>query len=566
MGELRKNEGAAVALVEALACDERGLVNRTLRELNVLGNHFSFSGIEALIAALTHNDTLETLCFLEAKDAEARMIDCNLHSEDAALIAAEVVEKSELTNLDLTRNLVMPQGLGALGEMLMPLPALAEGAYTSTLTSLVLSKNRVSWSEHQPEAEQENVEGLDVLAQSLLANCSLTLLDLSHNVIGCKGAAALAAGLKGNTRLVTLDLSHNSVGPDGGTAIALQLLPGCAPPPLAVPAGCSLAQRVEHSSGQAPVEQIAPPKDPSNQHRDHKSPPFNTTIQHLNLEHNHLVHCAHEAGAECEQRERIIQGVPDHLGNLDPLPAAFAPDSRGLCALAAALTPKKSWGMHMNLRHNYIAPRQAQDMAHIPKAAPLPRSRLGARLNGDWELMGVTHSFGVFKAPCSCWDDGQGRHFPVSDALIRAVDQWYTVVLPLSFVGREPEKKLEELEGVEGVSSLNLLSNPMGKEGAFYVLQAAPPWGNRLKVRTDVKLGIGASERPGTPPPNAASMESMADTPLYLEATPVPGDLKEDYSLPEGIGSAPFESEHSEVLEPSASMPDGFPLAWQTPT
>eukprot|EP00854_Cymbomonas_tetramitiformis_P027670 gene27670-34154_t len=170
--------------------------------------------------ALTHNDTLETLCFLEAKDAEARMIDCNLHSEDAALIAAEVVEKSELTNLDLTRNLVMPQGLGALGEMLMPLPALAEGAYTSTLTSLVLSKNRVS------------VRGLLAIASALRINSTLTYLNLSRNLIGPAGAAALASGLAHNSRLQVLDLSNNDLVDEGANSDGIQALAEAVARPL----------------------------------------------------------------------------------------------------------------------------------------------------------------------------------------------------------------------------------------------------------------------------------------------------------------------------------------------
>ena len=62
-------------------------------------------------------------------------------------------------------------------------------------------------------------EGAAEIAGALVANKTLTLLNLSHNLIGDEGVEELAEALSANGTLVTLDLRANKITARGGALL-----------------------------------------------------------------------------------------------------------------------------------------------------------------------------------------------------------------------------------------------------------------------------------------------------------------------------------------------------------
>ena len=60
-------------------------------------------------------------------------------------------------------------------------------------------------------------------SQALAVNTSVTILDLSHNSIGAKGATSFSQALALNTSLTTLDLTDNSIGAEGASSLSQAL-------------------------------------------------------------------------------------------------------------------------------------------------------------------------------------------------------------------------------------------------------------------------------------------------------------------------------------------------------
>ncbi|KAG0007408.1 hypothetical protein BGZ82_005419, partial [Podila clonocystis] len=60
----------------------------------------------------------------------------------------------------------------------------------------------------------------DNVVSSILANWTLSTLNLSVNSIGDNGAQALSEALKTNSTLTTLNLSGNSIGNNGAQALS----------------------------------------------------------------------------------------------------------------------------------------------------------------------------------------------------------------------------------------------------------------------------------------------------------------------------------------------------------
>ncbi|XP_068681939.1 protein NLRC3-like [Montipora foliosa] len=66
-------------------------------------------------------------------------------------------------------------------------------------------------------------EGASLLSQALAVNTSLTTLNLTDNSIGAEGASSLSQALAVNTSLTTLYLSFNSIGDEGATSLSQAL-------------------------------------------------------------------------------------------------------------------------------------------------------------------------------------------------------------------------------------------------------------------------------------------------------------------------------------------------------
>ncbi|KAF9201931.1 hypothetical protein BGZ59_002435, partial [Podila verticillata] len=78
----------------------------------------------------------------------------------------------------------------------------------STLTILNLQSNSIG------------ANGAQALAEALKTNSTLTTLNLDNNLIGDNGAQALAEVLKTNSTLTTLNLDNNRIGDNGAQALA----------------------------------------------------------------------------------------------------------------------------------------------------------------------------------------------------------------------------------------------------------------------------------------------------------------------------------------------------------
>ncbi|KAG0064941.1 hypothetical protein BGZ89_008736 [Linnemannia elongata] len=100
--------------------------------------------------------------------------------------------------------------------------------------SVVLSKQGVSiesykrnkkfiqhlWIERSVYEQLPSTLTRDKVIFNIVANSTLTSLDLRNNLIGDNGAQALAEALKTNSTLTTLKLWSNSIGPDGARALS----------------------------------------------------------------------------------------------------------------------------------------------------------------------------------------------------------------------------------------------------------------------------------------------------------------------------------------------------------
>jgi Ran GTPase-activating protein (RanGAP) involved in mRNA processing and transport len=66
-------------------------------------------------------------------------------------------------------------------------------------------------------------EGIQLLADAILTNTTLTRLDLGSNALGATGASAVAAFIRSNKTLRWLSLADNEIGNDGVAVIANDL-------------------------------------------------------------------------------------------------------------------------------------------------------------------------------------------------------------------------------------------------------------------------------------------------------------------------------------------------------
>ena len=103
----------------------------------------------------------------------------------------------------------------------------------STLPSLVQTLVNALKSGSYVEDEIFNIEGetesrqiigkislIQMLAEALKEDNSITHLDLSHNNIGTQGAIALAEALKENNSIIYINLDTNNIGDIGAAALA----------------------------------------------------------------------------------------------------------------------------------------------------------------------------------------------------------------------------------------------------------------------------------------------------------------------------------------------------------
>ena len=201
-----------VGIIKALA--EALLVSSALKELVLYDNYITDAGASAIGQGLKDNKTLE----------ELHLGSCSIGPAGTQGLA-EGVFSSALKRLVLNDNMIGDEGAAALGARLKEnksleelelydckigtagAQGLAEGLFSSALTSLNLSDNRIG------------VPGAKALAGALKVSSALKNLNLAWNVIRPTGAAALAESLKVSSALEKVNVSHNEL--NEGAALSI---------------------------------------------------------------------------------------------------------------------------------------------------------------------------------------------------------------------------------------------------------------------------------------------------------------------------------------------------------
>ncbi|KAK3271197.1 hypothetical protein CYMTET_20443 [Cymbomonas tetramitiformis] len=212
----------AKALAAALTPNDQGTFCSSLTTLNLLRTNMGDAGRVAILAAMEQNDSLTSACGIPSNATNVDLSGKNLGSEDALLLAGELVLNKSINTLNLTGNLIGPAGAAALGAALVPNE---RGALNATLHTLILddivigdpmgfspmnSANGIKTVNTLPQdAEHAMLDGLEVFGDALKQNKTLTSLSLRGNLLGSRSMAALADGLASNNSLRSLDLAGN---------------------------------------------------------------------------------------------------------------------------------------------------------------------------------------------------------------------------------------------------------------------------------------------------------------------------------------------------------------------
>ena len=144
---------------------------------------------------------LENKLFAQRGSQTLNLGDCFIGDEGCQILGDFIRENPNIHNLELRGNNITGSGIRYLTSAIRYLPALK-----------VLS---LEWN---------NLEnGVAVLADALMFNSSLQVLDLRNNKIGPEGGSALARLIETNTSLQRLDLRWNELGQIGGQSLLMAL-------------------------------------------------------------------------------------------------------------------------------------------------------------------------------------------------------------------------------------------------------------------------------------------------------------------------------------------------------
>ena len=153
--------------------------NSSLAILEISNSHFSMANVDSLASVLKDHSK----CTLTKLDLQ----DCHISSEGGVKLAAALCKNTTLKHLDLSRNPIGEhvEGVTAVAEMLVE---------NKTLTVLDLQDCHI------------NSEGAVELAAALCKNSTLKHLKLDFNPIGVEGASSMSDMLQHNTSLEVLRL------------------------------------------------------------------------------------------------------------------------------------------------------------------------------------------------------------------------------------------------------------------------------------------------------------------------------------------------------------------------
>ena len=306
--------------------------NSTLQRIDIDSNKIGKSGAMAIAESLLHNTSLKALY----------MNDNSVGQDGAIAIADSVLHNTSLVILDLCNN-----GIGLHGTKKI-LRAIAKN---NVLQKLLISNNRlesevkVMETKDTPNDYKENTslevlnvscsidqDGALLIANSLIENSALRVLDMSDNAIGTDGAKAIANSLAMNSSLEVLNMNNNSITQNGAIAIADYLAKNASLEMLKIDGNCigSVGARAIANS----LEQ-------------------NTTLNILCMNDNAICPNGATAVAEMIQKNTSLEFLDISNNSID--------DS-GTTQIANSLTHNASlWELHMN--NNFIGKDGAKAIA-----------------------------------------------------------------------------------------------------------------------------------------------------------------------------------------------------------
>eukprot|EP00743_Colponemidia_sp_Colp-15_P005505 GILK01005921.1.p1 GENE.GILK01005921.1~~GILK01005921.1.p1 ORF type:complete len:710 (-),score=184.34 GILK01005921.1:174-2168(-) len=136
------------------------------------------------------------------------------------------------TSLVLSDAFIGDEGCNTLSNFLRDHPDVSEvdlrgnnirGDGACTLAMVIRGNNNLRSLSLEWNSIGTSDKGMQMLADAISVNHSISHLDLRNNRIGPNGATAIANALRQNTTLVHLDLRWNDIGPTGGSALAQAL-------------------------------------------------------------------------------------------------------------------------------------------------------------------------------------------------------------------------------------------------------------------------------------------------------------------------------------------------------
>nr|DAD34676.1 TPA_asm: hypothetical protein HUJ06_005316 [Nelumbo nucifera] len=192
--------------------------NSSLHVLELNNNMINYSGFMSLAGALLENNTIRSI-HLNGNYGGALGV---------AALAKGIEGNKSLRELHLNGNSIGNEGVRAL--------MLSLSTHKGKLTLLDISNNEIGpkGAYHIAEFIKKSKsllwlnlymndigdEGAEKIADALKQNRSITTIDLGGNNIHAKGASDIAQVLKDNSVITTLELGYNPIGPDGAKALS----------------------------------------------------------------------------------------------------------------------------------------------------------------------------------------------------------------------------------------------------------------------------------------------------------------------------------------------------------
>jgi hypothetical protein len=145
-------------------------------------------------------EKLVTLCGLSKEETELDFSGQKLEAGDAVLIANDISDMGALTKIDISDNMLGPEGGKALAEAL-------KGNQIITKLNIATNSFGMKFSTGGVDAS-----GVIAIANAIPDMGALSHFDISNNDLYAAGTKSIAEGLKGNQVVTELNISGNGMG------------------------------------------------------------------------------------------------------------------------------------------------------------------------------------------------------------------------------------------------------------------------------------------------------------------------------------------------------------------